>query len=377
MVKNRFLFLLVFIFAAVNSFAQDSIYARKIVDTLTTPFFWGRGYTNNGVQKAAAFLNKELQSFGLETITQPYSFSVNTFPGVMNVEVNGKKLIPGIDYLVSPESKGIKASGSCIEGNNKEFIDANNRVIFKLEEKLTWSVAQSAEDYTLIQVSNKSIANSIENYNVEIEQKILKKSQNTNIVAISKGTQHPDSFLVLTAHYDHLGGMGSETFFPGANDNASGVALLLTLAKHYAKNPLPCSVAFILFSGEEAGLVGSKYFVDHPLLDLSKIKFLLNTDLAGTGDEGITVVNASEFSKQFVLLQSINEESKLLKVVNARGKAANSDHYHFTQKGVPSFFVYTLGGIKAYHDVFDKASTLPLNEQNDLFTLITRFFKKI
>jgi hypothetical protein len=67
----------------------------------------------------------------------------------------------------------------------------------------------------------------------------------------------------------------------------------------------------------------------------------------------------------------------LLKVVNARGKAANSDHYHFTQKGVPSFFVYTLGGIKAYHDVFDKAATLPLNEQNDLFTLITRFFKKL
>jgi aminopeptidase YwaD len=377
MVKNRFYFLLVFNFAAVSSFAQDSIYARKIVDTLTTPFFWGRGYTNNGVQKAAAFLNKELQSFGLETIMQPYSFSVNTFPDVMNVEVNGKKLIPGVDYIVSPESKGIKANGTCVEGSNKEFIDGNNRVIFKFEEKLTWSVAQFVEDYTLIQISNKSIANPIKNYNLEIEQKFLKKSQNSNIVAISKGTQNPDSFLVLTAHYDHLGGMGSETFFPGANDNASGVALLLTLAKHYAKNPLPCSVAFILFSGEEAGLVGSKYFVDHPLLDLSKIKFLLNTDLAGTGDEGITVVNASEFSKQFALLQSINEESKLLKVVNARGKAANSDHYHFTQKGVPSFFVYTLGGIKAYHDVFDKAATLPLNEQNDLFTLITRFFKKL
>jgi hypothetical protein len=62
-----------------------------------------------------------------------------------------------------------------------------------------------------------------------------------------------------------------------------------------------------------------------------------------------------------------------LKEVKIRGKAANSDHYYFSEKGVKAFFIYTLGGIKAYHDVYDKAETLPLTKFEELFELITRF----
>jgi hypothetical protein len=84
-------------------------------------------------------------------------------------------------------------------------------------------------------------------------------------------------------------------------------------------------------------------------------------------------VNASEFPAEFAMMKEVNEKEKLLVSINSRGKAANSDHYFFTEKGVPSFFFYTLGGIKAYHDVFDIAATLPLNEQEDLFKLIVAF----
>ena len=72
-------------------------------------------------------------------------------------------------------------------------------------------------------------------------------------------------------------------------------------------------------------------------------------------------------------MNKINDENKYLIKINPRGKAANSDHYFFTEKGVPAFFFYTLGGIKAYHDVFDKASTLPLNEQDNLDSLLIKF----
>jgi Zn-dependent M28 family amino/carboxypeptidase len=167
--------------------------------------------------------------------------------------------------------------------------------------------------------------------------------------------------------------MGGSTYFPGANDNASGVAMLLNLAKYYAANPPAYSVAFIAFAGEEAGLIGSKYFTENPLLALSSIRFLINVDLVGTGEEGITVVNASEFAKEFDLLNKINDSQQLITKINARGKAANSDHYWFTEKGVPAFFIYTLGGIAAYHDVMDKAETLPLTEYSDLFRLIVGF----
>ncbi|MGE3824646.1 MAG: hypothetical protein AB7G44_10500 [Bacteroidia bacterium] len=58
-----------------------------------------------------------------------------------------------------------------------------------------------------------------------------------------------------------------------------------------------------------------------------------------------------------------------------RGKAANSDHYYISENGVPAFFIYTMGGIKAYHDVYDKPETLPLTEFQDLFRLLTDFVK--
>jgi aminopeptidase YwaD len=79
------------------------------------------------------------------------------------------------------------------------------------------------------------------------------------------------------------------------------------------------------------------------------------------------------FTKEFALLREINTQNNYFVQVKSRGKAANSDHYWFTEKGVPSFFMYTLGGIKAYHDVFDKAQTLPLTEYNDLYKLIAAF----
>jgi aminopeptidase YwaD len=87
----------------------------------------------------------------------------------------------------------------------------------------------------------------------------------------------------------------------------------------------------------------------------------------------ITVVNASIFKKEFELLNAINDHGNYLVKIKSRGKAANSDHYWFTEKGVPSFFIYALGGVQAYHDVDDKAATLPLTEFEDLFRLVVKF----
>jgi Zn-dependent M28 family amino/carboxypeptidase len=167
--------------------------------------------------------------------------------------------------------------------------------------------------------------------------------------------------------------MGNKTYFPGANDNASGISFLLSLAKYYAANPQPYTMAFICFAGEEAGLLGSKYFTEYPLLALQKIRFLINVDMVGTGETGITVVNATIHQKEFSLLNQLNDKNKYLKKINSRGKAANSDHYFFTEKDVPAFFIYTTGGISAYHDIYDRSKTLPLTEYQDLFKLFVDF----
>lgn len=358
------------------------MFAKKVVDTLTSPWFWGRGYTNYGMGKAARYISAEFKAFGLvpmdgKSYLQPFSFPVNTFPGKMELQINGKPLVAGKDFIVSQDSRGFKGIGKLEQQDSTHFIDAVNRIVIELKDKLTWSVAPEAVDYTSIQIDKKSLNEVPTTLKIYVENKVVKSFKAGNVCGFVKGTSRADSLIVFTAHYDHLGGMGDETYFPGANDNASGISLLLGLAKYYAENPQPYSVAFICFAGEEAGLLGSKYFTEHPLVPLKKIRFLTNVDLVGTGDEGITVVNATEYKNEFAWLNEINDKEKLLVKINARGKAANSDHYWFSEKGVPAFFIYTLGGIKAYHDVFDRGATLPLNEYEDLFKLIVEFNKKL
>jgi len=104
---------------------------------------------------------------------------------------------------------------------------------------------------------------------------------------------------------------------------------------------------------------------------------MINFDIAGTGDDGIQVVNGSVFKDEFELMRKINESDNLLPQVKIRGEACNSDHCLFYQKGVPSFFIYTLGGIQAYHDIDDRPETLPLTAFENYFKLITNFVERL
>lgn len=368
------------LFFSFTCFAQDSVYVRKTINTLTSKTFWGRGYTKNGMSKAADFISAEYKSIGLAPIgdhyKQIFSFPVNTFPGKMDVTVNGKKLVPGKDFIVNNESKGLQLNSTLKQIDSVTFQSAPNLKLV-LKDKLTWSVASEISDLTTIQLSRKNFTEKPNSIRVNIENELVHNFAAANVCGLVKGTKYQDSILIITAHYDHLGGMGTNTYFPGANDNAAGVATLLSLARYYAKNPQPYSIGFICFAAEETGLLGSRYFTENPLVPLNKIKFLINLDLVGTGENGMTVVNASVYPKAFALLNKINQEHNFISKINSRGKAANSDHYFFTEKGVPSFFIYTQGGPSAYHDINDRPETLPLTEYQDLFNLILDFNKKL
>ncbi|ALL04175.1 aminopeptidase [Pedobacter sp. PACM 27299] len=379
---KKLMFIFLFIFTR-SVFGQDLDMARKVIDTLTSSEMWGRGYTKDGMAKAASFISSTFAAYGLvpmdgKDFKQVFNYPVNTFPGEMMLRINGKLLLPGKDFLLSPESKGLKAENLTLaQKDSVSFINIEHRVLVLLRDQLTWSVAPEAADYTVIEVDKKAITEVPEKISVHIENKFLPEFQAANVCGLIKGTQYPDSILLMTAHYDHLGSLGKDTYFPGANDNASGTALLLNLAKYYAKNPQRYTIAFIGFAGEENGLQGSKYFTEHPLIDLHDIRFLMNVDMVGTGEDGITVVNATIHPKEFALLQQINQDKKYLSKINSRGKAANSDHYFFTEKGVPAFFLYTQGGIAAYHDINDLSLTLPLTKFQDLFRLFIDFNKAL
>jgi hypothetical protein len=371
-----------FIFLCLNYQAQDTVYARKVIKQLTSKEFYGRGYLNGGLDKAANYISSELKKLGAKPLFkknyfQNFTFSVNTFPNNVSLKINGATLIPGEDYIISPESGSLKGIFDLRKKDSLTFFANKGVLILNLKKKLTFSVANGSVSNCEIDVLKNKAPIEIYNAEVDVESKVLPNFENKNICAYVNGKEKSDSVIVFSAHYDHLGGMGKSTFFPGANDNASGVSVLLNLVKHYAKNPPKYKTIFVFFAGEEAGLVGSKYFVGNKTIDLTKIKFLINLDLLGTGDDGIMVVNGATLTKQFDLLNKINAEKNLVKEIKKRGKAQNSDHYWFTEAGVPAFFIYTLGGTASYHDVYDVESKLPLTDFIDVFKLITEFAAKL
>ncbi len=357
---------------------------RSLLDTLASPYMGGRGYTDSGLQRAGLFIENFYRDKGLIPVSgsyrQSFTHSVNVFPGEMELSVDGRKLIPGKDFLVTPGSKGVQAKGSLQALDSIRLIDTQNRVVLEKVKKLTWAVSTVQDDYTVFQIVENAWKDRFSTYQAFVAAKFIKSYHSDNILAMIPGTEKPDSFLVLTAHYDHLGKMGSGSeaaVFRGANDNASGVSLLLHLAEKLTQQPLRYSVLCIAFAGEEAGLLGSAYFVKKPLIPLKKIRFLVNMDLLGTGDEGMMVVNATEFPEAFQTLDQLNKASGALPKIAQRGKAANSDHYWFTEKGVPAFFIYTMGGIAAYHDIYDLPETLPLTKTEAVGELVLQFFRQL
>jgi hypothetical protein len=387
--------------------------ARTIITKLTQPSFGGRGYVKHGDKKAAKFIQSYFVKLGLQpvsgTYVQHFNLAVNTFPKKMNITVDGSELNPGIDYIVNPASGGCKRKYALAPVDTMQwetqllrindtcwaipqsFADAHRQLIssalnkkkhgavmFLEEKKLTWSVSNMQFAIPVLTVIKTAMAESSKQIYMHIDARFESNYKSQNVMAMVPGSGASDTLIVVTAHYDHLGRMGNKTIFHGANDNASGTSMMLTLADHYIKpeNKPKYNILFIAFGGEEAGLIGSEYYVQHPLLPLKNIRFLINLDLLGTGDEGIMVVNATEFKQDFEKLKSINAEKNYVTEIKARGKARNSDHYFFSEAGVPSFFVYTLGGVTFYHDVLDKAETLPLTKFNEVFALLCDFINQ-
>lgn len=378
-------FLLVTLSLLVNSAsAQDSVYARTIIKELTSKKCYGRGYLNNGLDAAAKIIAGQLKRYKAEPLFltgyyQWFDFDVNTFPDNVSVKLNGKVLKPGIDFVVNPQSGTVKGKFALKQTDSVTYraMEAPVPVILTLKRKLMFSVATNSLAGCEIELLNKNQYKDFKTLELNIESKVLTKYISKNICAYIPGTKNNDTCVYFTAHYDHLGGLGKKTYFPGANDNASGVSMLLNFIKYYKEHPPEYKTVFVFFAGEEAGLRGSKHFVEKGGIDLKTIKFLINLDLVGTGDEGIMVTNGAILTQQFDILTKINSEKNYVKEIKKRGKAQNSDHYWFTEKGVPAFFIYTLGGIKAYHDVDDIEKTLPLTDYGDVFRLLRDFSNQL
>ncbi|RAJ83244.1 peptidase M28-like protein [Chitinophaga dinghuensis] len=183
--------------------------------------------------------------------------------------------------------------------------------------------------------------------------------------------------IVIGAHYDHLGRAGLfDGKYPvgqihnGADDNASGIAGLLELARYYTKNNTkePFNFLFIAFGGEELGLQGSKYYTNHPVMPLDKMHFMLNMDMIGryNPERGIGIGGFGSAKEWPEVFKGIQQDG-IKFFTDAAGKGA-SDHHNFYMHQVPVLFFHT-GGHDDYHKPTDDAHKLQAAAEEKIIKL--------
>jgi aminopeptidase YwaD len=206
---------------------------------------------------------------------------------------------------------------------------------------------------------------------INISTEIVKKSESTqNVVALLPGNDPvlKDEYIVIGAHYDHLGmgGSGSGSRRPdtvavhnGADDNASGVASIIEMVEKMAskKNELKRSVIFIAFGAEEMGLLGSKFFTDNSPVNIKDIKAMLNLDMVGSLNKetkALTVGGTGTAIGLSDLVSQLADSTKLFIKQSTEGYGP-SDHASFYMKDIPVLFFFT-GVTEEYHtpdDIID------------------------
>lgn len=180
-----------------------------------------------------------------------------------------------------------------------------------------------------------------------------KKSTSTNVAALLPGTTRADEYIVYSAHWDHFG-VGEpilgDSIYNGAADNASGTAGLLSLAKKFkesARNQR--SVLFLAVTGEEAGLLGSEYYILHPLFPLKKTVIDINMDVLQPFGKmkDIFLIGKGQSDADAYLEAAARKQNRTVRAVPdaSNGWYYRSDHFSFAKAGVPA--IYIEGGIQS------------------------------
>jgi Zn-dependent M28 family amino/carboxypeptidase len=209
------------------------------------------------------------------------------------------------------------------------------------------------------------------------EKTVREERQAENVVGLLEGSDPvmKNDVVVFSAHFDHLGTGVAGAIYHGADDNGSGTAMVIDLARAFEKNPVRprCSLLFLTVSGEEKGLLGSTYYTSHPVVPLENTVADFNTDMIGRMDSAHQASGAGPYT---YLIGSDKISTELDSILRAANRESNnialdytyndehdpnqyyrrSDHYNFAKLGVPIAFFFT--GVHAdYHkptDTIDK-----------------------
>ena len=229
---------------------------------------------------------------------------------------------------------------------------------FTISEKMAEAIMGG--DYT--QAKTRSVAPKIYTGNILLSfNKQTNPLQSSNVMGRLEGTDLKDEYVFVTAHYDHLGKRDTVIYY-GADDDGSGTVGILEMVEAFAKAKAAGkrprrSIVFMTVSGEEKGLLGSEFYVNHPVYSLEKTTVDLNIDMIGridaTRKQGdstnyVYVVGDDKLSSDLkTISEAINKKYTKLELDYKFNDAKDptriyfrSDHYNFAQKGLPIIFYY-------------------------------------
>ncbi len=197
-----------------------------------------------------------------------------------------------------------------------------------------------------------------------------KKVTTYNVVGMHEGTDRKDEYVVIGAHYDHvgkgkmtfsngrMGGSKTDEVYNGADDNASGTSGLMEIAQAFSGLETSRSVVFIAFAGEEKGLLGSYHYTAHPIKPLEKTIAMINMDMIGRNPaKAVQILGAKTSPQLEAIAKKAAEETEVKATYPTGGVFGGSDHYPFYQKGLPVLFFFT-GFHKEYHRASDHSDLI-------------------
>ena len=251
------------------------------------------------------------------------------------------------------------------------------------EKRAAAYISRCFESYGLEFIYPKGI----QDFSVISPQGDTLSSQNIVGFVVGSDPQLREEYIVVGAHYDHLGsqmitvnGRDSLVLFPGADDNASGIAMLLEMAQAAAKQPylFKRSLVFVAFGAEEMGMVGSWYFVHRAFSPIKSVVLMLNLDMLGRSGtrNRFSAYTVQPQPKLSNALQSVTEFPLAVLPSVFGTDYFPSDHQHFAGNGIPSV-LFTSGLHSDYHTPRDGANILDYTEMDRRMAYIYSFLMQM
>jgi len=409
------------LFACSFLMAQDAVHFRSVIRELSSEKYQGRSDYKNGDKKAARFLVREFKGIdGIEPALQdgylqPFSYGVNVFHKKMEMSIDGVEMTPGTDFIVrefSPSQKGSYPLAYITEEDHhperllpllqtgkfkNSYVVLQFDLVYKYlgiapevlytkplaglilvrdgQPSFFKSRSGKMQPVPVIWVSPEFPVDAKE-ITVRFESKWIKDHSSANVIALLPGTDRKDSCIVFIAHYDHLGHFGKDVFYPGANDNASGTAFLLTLAHYYSlpENRPDLTYVFIAAGAEENNLLGSTYYTENPVIPLDKTLQVINLDMVADNGNRLFVETGPEGEASLEKFKDINERLNLFGTIEQHPLSNDSDHYPFAIRNVPALYIMVDGdAYSVYHTPLDDYHHIYTTRYSDLFRLVTEF----